>query len=1028
MSSIPSAFGTHENEGQPQSSESPLRKAMETKLGVKKANPTYYTIFGLADGEEDIEVIRNACDRVMEFLSKRQFGEGMKELRELVGKASVTLMDPELKTKYDNMLRMRNTQQQTRQSVATVVPSAVPVATAPIIVGSDARINRAAPQQGIMQKYRYAIAASAALTVASIGGLWATSSSGNGTNDQAGAKAELNPGKDEPPVTPVAMQTAEVTNEEAAPLDDIEAEDEAPVLVDYMPVHPVAPEESAPPVPPVAPEPIQLAQAPQVLPPKIAATSTPQRRDLGGLAAGTDTDFNRVDVPQAELEDALKSLNENFAAANVTKILDLLTKPTITSSPTRVKAVLEFAMAKAKASPDAADDANVFDAIMGNAYLYQNESIQAHAVAVLDAKTKKGALHEARELVMKLEKQPAVFPQEFIATQTMALFKAAQTKKGDVMLRILGQDLVNMGAITPRDAMMAEARDLREQSMDPAIKKPANADQALQLSIQMINLAKSGTNIDPVAAQALVDLAKKTAGYKNARSKEFLEAVGAVEASIATAKRTVEFTKVLESDPTNAAALQGRADLRLAQGDVEGALDDMEKSGNALAKQTRALRSSPKGNECYRCGLEWLKLASATMNGRKASMIVIADEMMKSAKSATDDKLDEFAIEAVNMKLAELGKLIKEHDVTHVRVVPKTTAKQVTSVEARPEWRSIMKDIDVKSAGTAEWSRLADGSILVSGGKSPRLTLPVTIPEGTDYDETFQFAFIRMEGKGTLQFCVPLGKGATVVLNGYTNLGGRSGIMKIDGKMVDNNESTVKGAVMPAQKTHAAGELRVVRSGGKASVTVSVNGNQIVRWQGDISRLMPHDTETPEEFVIAPYESTFVFTDIRRLSKKAPPQTDASATRVQMMKPVIEVENTEPTKPKGLQEFEKRTSIKATWNKETGSWYAVTPMKIDYTQAVQTAAVYGANLVVIDSAEENAFVNSIAPGKKVFLGIVRGQDGWYKPDGTRVEYTNWGRGEGGNKSEFVAEITEGATWCDTNKTDTKSACFEFKPH
>lgn len=1024
MSSIPSTFGSHENEVRRESSESPLRKAMRTKLGVSATNPTYYTIFGLAEGEEDIVVIRNACDRVMEFLSKRQFGEGMKELRELVGKASVTLMDPDRKTEYDNMLRMRNAQQLTRQSVTTVVPSAVPVATAPIIVGSDARINRAAPQQGIMQKYKYAIAASAALTVASIGGLWATSSSGNGTNDQAAAKAELNPGKDEPPVTPVATQTAEVTNEEAAPLDDIQAEEEAPVLIDYAPVYPVAPEESAPPVPPVAPEPIQLAQAPQVLPPKIAATSTPQRRDLGGLAAGTDTDFNRVDVPQAELEDALKSLNENFAAANVTKILDLLTKPTITSSPARVKAVLEFAMTKAKASPDATDDANVFDAILGNAYLYQNESIQTHAIAILGTKVKKGELHEARELVMKLEKQPAVFPQEFIATQTMALFKAAQAKKGDVMLRILGQDLVNMGAITPRDAMMAEARDLREQSMDPAIKKPANADQALQLSIRMINLAKSGTNIDPIAAQALVDMAKKTAGYKYARGKEFLEVVGTVEASIATAKRTAEFTKVLESDPTNAAALQGRADLRLAQGDVEGALDDMEKSGNALAKQTRALRSSPKGNECYRCGLEWLKLASATMNGRKASMIVIADEMMKSAKSATDDKLDEFAIEAVNMKLAELGNLIREHDVTHVKVVPKTTAKQITSIEARPEWKSVMSDIDVQSSGSAEWSKRSDGVIVVKYAKNPKLTLPFKLSANKDFEEAFQFDVACTEGKGCIQFSVPLGNGATIVLNGWPGIGGASGITHIDGLTADKNEAKVSGMAVPAG--NATIELRVRRNGEKGSIRVSVNGKKNVEWEGDISRLSPHkDFKSSEHIIVAPYEAGYELKDVRREVLTAPA---TSGARVQTMKPVIEVENTEPTKPKGLQEFEKRTSIKATWNKETGSWYAVTPIKIDYTQAVQTAAAYGANLVVIDSAEENAFVNSIAPGKKVFLGIVRGRDGWYKPDGTRVEYTNWGRGEGGNKSEFVAEITEGATWCDTNKTDTKSACFEFKPH
>jgi hypothetical protein len=144
--------------------------------------------------------------------------------------------------------------------------------------------------------------------------------------------------------------------------------------------------------------------------------------------------------------------------------------------------------------------------------------------------------------------------------RTRTLLDLAEKKTGDPVLPVLAQDLVQLGVIAPRDAMMIEARDLREQSQNTNLRKPTGVEDARQAAIRMLNLARDGATIDPVAAQALVDLAKRTVGVKYVRSKEFLDAVTSVESIIKTAKQTADYTKILETDPLNVRALQGRAD------------------------------------------------------------------------------------------------------------------------------------------------------------------------------------------------------------------------------------------------------------------------------------------------------------------------------------------------------------------------------------------------------------------------------------------------------------------------------------
>jgi hypothetical protein len=1026
---------------QPEDSGDVMGRALHEILGIKQGvEPTFYKLLGIEEDETNPTVIMNAADRQMahvrNFQTSKKYGEAVQVILNRVSNGRITLLDAEKKAQYDETLKMRRTQKETRDNVAAVVPQAVapvarPAMIAPIVLDRPSRAPSREAEKTLWQKYAIPVGAVAGLTVASIGALWATSSSGKGSDEQSiAAKAELNPGKNAPPAAP-AVAPAEplqpdyiLSEEENFPQEEVveDVQSPAPGPAEETPV--VTEQTNAAPVLP--PEEVQLAQAPQAVPaaPMVAATKLPERRDLSGLANGKDAGFARVNVPLVDLAEAKQKLVEAFPSADVATVLTLLNSKNVIGSPTRLKAVLEHAMERAKGTAAPEDDAMAFNAVLANAQFYSNAELESHAATALDSKASKGELVSARGLLRKLADRSEIFSKEFVTARTRALLDLAEKKTGDPVLPVLAQDLVQLGAIAPRDAMMIEARDLREQSQNPALRKPTGVEDARQASIRMLNLARDGATLDPVAAQALVDLAKKTVGVKYVRSKEFLDAVALVESTIKTAKQAADYTKILETDPLNVRALQGRADLLLAQGDVEGALDDLEKSGDALATQTRALRANPKGNECYKCGLEWLKLANMTMNGRKASMIVIANELMKSAKSATQDKLDAFAVEAVNMKIAELAKLINEHDVAHVKTAP--VPNIVAAPDAAPQWKSVMADIDPKKhAVFGDWSKNERGELTVKSAPNTRLVLPWKFPATRDYDVKMEFDVERTKGINGVQIILPVGKGATVVINGWPERGGVTGITNINGADASKNEATVKGIVLPGGK-HVL-QVHVKKQGNGIGIAASVDGKQVLSWTGDINALTQSKDLALEagQTGISTYNSDYTFSDARFMDMG---EKQAGPARVQTMKPVIEAGDMEPTKPKGLQEFERKMSVKATWNGETGSWYYLIPNKISFADATKGALAYGATVAIVDSQLENAMLHAMSRGENQWLGYAKNaRDGkLYAMDGNPAQYTNMQADEGKDSREtFIQMHGASGQWGDYPE-DQALAIFEWK--
>jgi hypothetical protein len=206
---------------------------------------------------------------------------------------------------------------------------------------------------------------------------------------------------------------------------------------------------------------------------------------------------------------------------------------------------------------------------------------------------------------------------------------------------------------------------------------------------------------------------------------------------------------------------------------------------------------------------------------------------------------------------------------------------------------------------------------------------------------------------------------------------------------------------MPVPTGNVTIEVRISRRGDKGSIRTLVNGKKIVEWEGDISRLSPHKDFKSERVIIAPYEAGYELKDVRREVLTAP---SPSGVHMQTITPAIEAEDAEPTKPKGLQEFEKKMSVKATWNKQTGSWYFKIPNKLTFADATRSAIAFGATIAIVDSAEENGILRAMGKGENQWLGYVKNpSDGkLYSMDGNVPQYTNLQSDEGKNpKEQFI---------------------------
>ncbi len=137
-----------------------------------------------------------------------------------------------------------------------------------------------------------------------------------------------------------------------------------------------------------------------------------------------------------------------------------------------------------------------------------------------------------------------------------------------------------------------------------------------------------------------------------------------------------------------------------------------------------------------------------------------------------------------------------------------------------------------RKADTGGWT-FKQEALVSSGGKWPRVKIPFLPPEEYLLDVAAGRAS-RKDG-GLFLGLVLGGQRFGVTIN--TILAGAiaSGLELVDGRRVDNNETTVAG--YPLGDSEAFTIRVVVR---KSRITVSIDGRLIIDWHGDPSRLAPY--------------------------------------------------------------------------------------------------------------------------------------------------------------------------------------------
>jgi hypothetical protein len=178
--------------------------------------------------------------------------------------------------------------------------------------------------------------------------------------------------------------------------------------------------------------------------------------------------------------------------------------------------------------------------------------------------------------------------------------------------------------------------------------------------------------------------------------------------------------------------------------------------------------------------------------------------------------------------------------------------------EAEPGAINLLRMVDPKvDAVGGTWS--LDNGVLVSGKEEwARCQMPYTPPD--EYDLTIIVE--RREGGDALGFCLGQGKAVFGLwVDGFPAKGFMSGLDRLDGSLLENSPAAVKGKQLTNNKPSTI--LIAVRKNG---VSVSVDENPVLNWQGSINRLtqspvwQPRDPKAP--ILVGAYGTRYFFSKI----------------------------------------------------------------------------------------------------------------------------------------------------------------------
>jgi hypothetical protein len=364
---------------------------------------------------------------------------------------------------------------------------------------------------------------------------------------------------------------------------------------------------------------------------------------------------------------------------------------------------------------------------------------------------------------------------------------------------------------------------------------------------------------------------------------------------------------------------------------------------------------------------EWIDLSSKLKNGKKNSANRIAARLLTIAIGAKQDPLNPIDKEMEMEVLAKLSASLKRQPID-------------ASDVAQSSWKDVTRDIDLTKA-KGEWYREANGAIVMKPGINSRIILPVTVPQFGDFEASIRCKVTRTKGNNAIQVTIPLGNGTTLVVNGWPEKGGVSGLSLIDGNEADANESCVKGLAIGDSKPQLV-EVSVKRKGSTGSVHLTIDGKPSVNWSGELSRLSNHPLHRindPQAFALGGYETQVEFSNIEMtLVTGAPAQPQAGAIRQASVERVSPQENrpaVEPNRPKNVPK-------EAAWNPELKGWVYCPTAPLTVENTITLAKVTGGLIFYPKDDDGYRFIRENAPNKRILLPIRKAPNGmWIGPNG-----------------------------------------------
>jgi hypothetical protein len=414
------------------------------------------------------------------------------------------------------------------------------------------------------------------------------------------------------------------------------------------------------------------------------------------------------------------------------------------------------------------------------------------------------------------------------------LFKDDYSKKSAADQTALGKQLLNRGIETRDDlgaqfVMLREARDIAAGAGD------------IDTSLRAVDEMAKVFAIPPLAFK-LAALAKSTAGAKDPEiartaARAYLALVSeAIRAddfeSAATAAGKGELAAKAAQDPV----LPGR--IQELQKEIPGLKAEYQKVKADLDKAAPADAEAVGRYLCFVRG-SWDAGLLHLANGAKPPLKTAVDKDLSKPLEAekqleAGDGWWEFAQKEKSpwrkARIVARAQSWYEQAAALATGLNKVKVdKRLAEIEeSQPGALNLLRLIDVKQDPFGEWS--FDSGVLISNTDNySRVLIPYSPPEEFDLTAVVE----RKEGSDAILF--GLIRGTTVYavwIEGYSVMGGRSGVENVDGVLFDKNPASVQGPLLTSGKAST-----VVISVRKNSLTATVDGKGFVNFQGNLNRL-----------------------------------------------------------------------------------------------------------------------------------------------------------------------------------------------